>query len=277
MEKVICIGTNSQFGLTDKQQIQLFCKTGFDGAFANWSRQLNVGEFADELKSNSMIFQSIHAPFDKMADVWAEDVDKAKVAIDELKACLEDCIKYEVPIMVAHAFIGFDDHSPTQIGIDRIGELVALAENSGVKIAFENTEGIEYLDAITKAFIGSEAVGFCWDSGHEMCYNHSNDMLAKYGDRLLCTHLNDNLGISDKNGKIFWTDDLHLLPFDGIAGWDNIVHRLEKVKFEGPLTFELNTLSRPNRHENDKYSNMPIETYISEVYLRACKIYEKFA
>lgn len=44
-------------------------------------------------------------------------------------------------------------------------------------------------------------------------------MLDKYGDRLIATHLNDNLGVSDFDGKVTWTDDLHLLPFDGIIDW----------------------------------------------------------
>ena len=47
-------------------------------------------------------------------------------------------------------------------------------------------------------------------------------MLALYGEKLICTHLNDNLGIKDFEGKTTWHDDLHLLPFDGIADWNKI-------------------------------------------------------
>lgn len=68
-------------------------------------------------------------------------------------------------------------------------------------------------------FRGNPAVGFCWDSGHELCYNHGRDMLAQYGDRLLGTRLNDNLGVRDDGGQITFLDDLHLLPFEGIADW----------------------------------------------------------
>ena len=31
-------------------------------------------------------------------------------------------------------------------------------------------------------------------------------------------------------GKTFWTDDLHLLPYDGIADWDYNVKRLKRSK-----------------------------------------------
>lgn len=96
-------------------------------------------------------------------------------------------------------------------------------------------------------------VGFCWDSGHEMCYNHSQDLLAKYGDRLVMTHLNDNLGISRFDGKTFWTDDLHLLPYDRIADWDDNIERLKKSRHMEILNFELNIKSKSNRYENDIY------------------------
>ena len=97
-------------------------------------------------------------------------------------------------------------------------------------------------------------------------------MLALYGDRLIATHLNDNLGISDFDGKIFWTDDLHLLPFDGIIDWKDAVIRLNKCGYNGILTLELSKTSKPGRHENDKYANMNISEYIAECYNRACRI-----
>ena len=122
------------------------------------------------------------------------------------------------------------------------------------------------------AFNGEETVGFCWDSGHEQCYNAYKDMLALYGDRLLGTHLNDNLGISRSDGKIFWTDDLHLLPFDGIIDWTDAVNRLNRVGYNGVLTFELAIHSKPDRHENDKYKDMGFIKYLAEVYARACRI-----
>ena len=146
------------------------------------------------------------------------------------------------------------------------------AENLGVKVAFENTEGEEYLAAVMERFKNSPAVGFCWDTGHEMCYNHSKDMLSLYGDKLIATHINDNLGICDPCGSITWFDDLHLLPFDGIADWQGIAGRLNKCGYNGILTFELNRCSKPNRHENDFYSDMSIEKYLTHAFMRACRV-----
>jgi len=105
-----------------------------------------------------------------------------------------------------------------------------------------------------------------------MCYNHSKDLTALYGDRLFGTHLNDNLGISRFDGKTFWTDDLHLLPFDGIADWQNIVDRLNAHGFDGPLTFELGIDSKPNRFDNALYGKMSFEEYVAQAYQRACRV-----
>ncbi len=274
-KKKLVLGTSSQFNLSLREQVKLFNATGFEGAFINWSSDYQIEEFANAIKECKMDFQSIHAPYTGMASIWEDNYEKAHATMKELFFCLEDCKRYNAPIMVIHSIIGFDKHTPNQIGIDRLGELVKSAEGSGVKIAFENTEGIEYHHAVMNAFKGNDTVGFCWDSGHEMCYNFYEDLLALYGDRLLCTHLNDNLGIKDLNGNITWKDDLHLLPFDGIADWNYNMSRLKKIGFEGPLTFELCKNSKPDRHENDKYSKLSIEEYVAEAYACACKLGKK--
>ncbi len=268
----LCLALNTQFGIPQEEQILLFKKSGFEG-FA-----LDVCNISDAEKlckignEESMIIQSLHAPFNKSDDMW-EMGEKGDYALNELIDYIELCAKLEIPIMVAHTFIGFDNENiPTQIGIDRYGALAKRAGELGVKLALENTEGEEYLDALLSALKGEKQVGFCWDTGHELCYNRSRDLMADYSDRLIATHLNDNLGVSDFGGKIFYTDDLHLLPFDGIADWNGIAQRLAKSSFDGPLTFELNTKSKPNRHENDKYAAMPIEAYIAEAYVRACRV-----
>lgn len=270
--QTLCLSVNPQFGISGEEQIRMFHAAGFDGYFLPWDEGVDLSSCVALGNELGMILQSIHAPFTKAADMWGDDEQKGRIALDELLACLADCVRFGAPIMVVHAFIGFEDHNPTTIGIERFGKLVKAAEDAGVKLAFENTEGEEYLAALLDAFKDSPNVGFCWDTGHEMCYNHSQDLLALYGDRLIATHINDNLGIRDPQGRITFIDDLHLLPFDGIADWDDIAARLDRCGYKGIMTFELNTLSKPGRHENDKYAQMPVQQYIAECYVRACRV-----
>lgn len=275
----LCLAISEKYPVGLAEQIRLYKKTGFEGFFVMWNKGGDevIADCARVGREENMIFQSIHAPWGYCRAMWDEnETEKAQMGVDELKHCLDLCKKHSVPVLVSHVFCGFDeDYVPTEFGLENFGKVIEYAEKLGVKLAFENTEGVEYLKAVLKRYEANEYVGFCWDSGHEMCYNYGEDLLAAFGHKLFSTHINDNLGIKDYNGRIFWTDDLHLLPFDGIADWDCNAKRIVKSGFDGILTFELNNTSKPDRHENDKYEKMPFEEYISEAYSRACRFAEK--
>ena len=266
----LCLALNDHFPLEREEQIRTLRQIGFEGFFSNWRSSADVTKLRKVADEEGMIYQSIHAPFQKMDRLW-EKTEETEPAIQTQLECLRACADNGIPLMVAHAFIGFLKHQPTQEGLENFERMVREAEKLGVRIAFENTEGEEYLAALMEHFRGNSTVGFCWDSGHEMCYNHSKDMLALYGDRLLGTHLDDNLGIRDYQGRITFLDDLHLLPFDGIADWQKIADRLNQHGFDGILTFELLNFSKPNRHENEAYQQMDIHEYLTLAYMRACR------
>lgn len=270
----LCMGLMQTIGtdrLEPEREIQLLRETGFEGFFSDWNGLEGLKRCRAAGIAEGMEYQSVHAPFGNVRDLWYGSPDAARSVLGELIQCLEDCAEVQVPIMVAHTFIGFEDHEPNQGGLDCFEKIIRRAVSLGIKIAFENTEGMEYLDAVMQmAQSYGDSVGFCWDTGHELCYNWSQDMPGRYGGRLIATHINDNLGIRDSQGKITWIDDLHLLPFDGIADWQGIAARL--AGFTGPLTFELTTMSKPGRHENDKYAKMTAPEYLAEAYSRACRV-----
>lgn len=269
----LCLGLSPSFDISMPEQMKLIKQAGFEAFFFDWDEVIDVEDMKRNIDETGLELQSIHAPYYKSAIMW-ESEDNAREAVDELMRCLDGCVYCGAPIMVMHTFIGFDDneHSPNENGFINFGKVVDKAEELGIKIAFENTEGEEYLDALMTHFADRDCVGFCLDTGHEMCYNYTKDLLAKYGDRLIATHINDNLGISRQDGKTFWTDDLHLLPFDGCADWEFFAKRLNRHGYNGILTLELTRNSKPNRHENDKYKKMSIEEYLAEAYSRACRV-----
>lgn len=223
-----------------------------------------------------MLWQSVHAPFDKIHRMWSENEEKAEGVLATLCRCLEDCARAGVGIMVCHTYLGFGEEKPPfEKGFSRFDRLVERARELGVRIAFENTEGIEFFLALMKRYEKEECVGFCWDSGHELCYNHSRDLLSEWGHKLIATHLNDNLGIRDFSGTITWIDDLHLLPFDGITDWDRVAKRLKESADPGVLTFELNKRSKPDRLDNEIYRFYTDEEYVTLAYQRACRVAAK--
>lgn len=270
-KRKLCLGVNVEFGGTETELIESIGQAGFDGFFTEWSPDAPIGAWRKLADRLGLFYQSIHAPFLRAADMWKEG-DGAEAAVAELLACLRTCSEQEVPIMVAHAFIGFEDHTPNERGVANFERIAREAERLGVTLALENTEGEEYLAALMPLADAYGCVGFCWDSGHEMCYNRSRDLLALYGKHLVCTHLNDNLGVRDFGGRITWLDDLHLLPFDGVADWKAIAERLNGCGYDGVLTFELNRKSKPDRHENDCYGRLLLAEYLAEAYKRACRV-----
>lgn len=264
------LGTSAQFGIGVEEQLTLFKQIGFESFFTGWSERIKgYREVAERL---GLEYRSVHAPFTNAANIW-RDGEVGDRSVEELLRCVEDCAEAEVPVLVVHTYIGFaPSEGPTQSGIENFRRIVEAAALKNVKIAFENTEGEEYLDALMRAFGSYENVGFCWDTGHELCYNKGKDMMALYGERLLCTHLNDNLGIRNFNGEITWRDDLHLLPFDGITDWNDVARRLNRSDYQGTLTFELCKKSKDGRFDNDKYDRMKLEEYLTEAYARACRV-----
>lgn len=255
--------------------IRLLRETGFDAVSPEWEPDIDLNAIVETAKQCGLTVQSLHAPYGKMQEMWSRD---AAVAKAEIFSALDACFTFHIPVLVMHAWIGFDyQFNPESLYYENFDEIVSYAKKRNVQIAFENTEGEEFLFALMERYAEEPAVGFCWDSGHEMCYNHSQDLLAKLGDRLIMTHINDNLGISRFDGKTFWTDDLHLLPYDGIGDWDDNIARLKKAQHLDILNFELNINSKPNRHENDCYKEMPYEQYFAEAFKRACRIASRYA
>ena len=270
--KKLGFSIGESFGMSISEAVQMIKAIGFDAVSPAWDADGSHLEYIRAARDCGLELQSLHAPFGKAKDMWGTDEEKGSAAVQELLSCLRDCADYQIPVMVTHTFIGFHDHTPTQEGLERYGQVVKEARKCGVKIALENTEGEEYMHALMEHFADDETVGFCWDSGHELCYNHSQDLLAVYGDRLLITHLNDNLGIRDYEGEITWLDDLHLLPFDGVTDWECAAERLNKARCPEILNFELGRHSKPGRHENDLYEKMTAEEYLAECYKRACRV-----
>lgn len=278
---LLCLGTGLGFGseIAPVDQLDAIKNAGFDACF--YDRQKNADsslsfEFAEKAAKLGLTFQSIHAPFYGMDDIWHdEEGELAAIMEKELFNSIDDCAEIGVPIVIMHAIIGMDNFTPTELGVQRLEKVIDRAVKKGVKIAFENTEGEMYLEKIFEHYGKVENVGFCIDTGHEMCYNFSRDLIGKYGEYLIATHLNDNMGITNPP-EITFLDDAHLLPFDGIADWNGIAKRLNKCGYDGILTFELNAKGREGDYPNRIYDNLSFEQYVNKAYERAVKFRDIF-
>lgn len=238
--------------LSVDEHVALLKKIGWDGFFTGWNPE-KTPEFAAAAEKYGMAYTSIHAPFTQVRYMWDEGELGVQVT-SEMIECVRDCATHKIPVMVIHPFIGFEDHNPTEVGLANFGRVIDEADALGVRLGFENVEGEEYLAAIFERYAGRSSLGFCFDTGHELCYNRGKDMLALYGSTLCHTHFNDNVGVTGKD--IFWTDDLHLVMGDGIADWSDIMRRIRACDYDGILSCELTFGNKPGKNTHDGYAAM---------------------
>lgn len=258
MRKLV-INADLGFDFTTSEMIDKAAEAGWDGVFTGWNEECGNKQIAAKIKDAGLLYQSVHAPFGHADSLWEED-EQAECEFDRQIRCLRNSAECGVPIVVMHAIIGMKKNSPSDIGIERFARLLDEAAALGIKIALENTEGECYLEKIFTELHDHHALGFCIDTGHEMCYNYSRDIIGKYGDRLIATHLNDNMKMSGE--ELTWLDDSHLMPFDGLADWDKIAARLNLAGYAGPLTFELTCKNKPGRHTHDIYSSLDADGFL---------------
>ena len=244
-------------GLSVDGHVAMLKRIGWDGFFTGWERNL-LSEYEAAAEKYGMIWQSVHAPFHQVRYLWNEG-ELGEQVTAELIECVRDCAAHNVPVMVIHPFIGFEEHDPTEVGLANFGRIIEAADSLGVRLGFENVEGEEYLAAIFEKYAGHPSLGFCLDTGHELCYNRGKDMLAQYGHALCHTHFNDNIGVTGED--IFWTDDLHLVMGDGIADFADVMARIRKTGYVGPLMCELSFANKPGKNTHDGYAAMGHEKF----------------
>ncbi|MBQ9099342.1 MAG: sugar phosphate isomerase/epimerase [Clostridia bacterium] len=270
------LGINIQGGrseLTIPQHIELVKQIGWDAFFTSWDHN-NVEKWAETGAKNGLIYTSLHAPFSHEYRIWNGGEDGEK-EIATMIACIEDCARFDIPVVVLHTMNGFSPKTPaapTQVGLDGYARIIEAGNRHGVKLAFENTEREEFLAAVMQKFWNEPCVGFCYDTGHEQCYRNS-DMMALYGEKLCHTHFDDNLGVT--GDIITWYDDSHLPMGDGIVDWKTVMERIEASPFEGVLSCELTTKNKPERNTHGAYVNMPIDTFYALTLERARRVRDR--
>lgn len=253
------------------QVLALLADTGFCAVSPGWKRDGDFWKTVRQARELGLTVQSLHGPLRGMQAMWG---DAPGQLLEDLMDSATDCARLEIPLLVVHPWNSIDyTFREDALNFAHFDKLVAHTENLGIQIAFENLEGPEFLTALMERYA---SVGFCWDSGHELCYAPGWDFLDRFGDRLVMTHLNDNMGVTDPSGCLQGTDDLHLLPYDGVINWDDARRRLQAARKQDILNFELKIRPKGDRCVLDLYSKLSLEEYFRESYRRACQVTEGY-
>lgn len=211
-----------------KDQVKYFKKYGIFRTFIG-SEHADFEMAMQLFKENGIICETLHAPFDKINDIWGEDEVAARKMINRLKDSIDKCEKNSIPVSVVHLSSGRPMPEINETGVSRFEEVFEYANKKGVIIALENQRYKENIEFFMKKY---KTPGFCWDVGHEYCFSKGIRFMELFGDRLCALHIHDNRCGTD-------TDD-HLLPFDGNIDFEEVAKAIAKSGYKGTVMLELN-------------------------------------
>ena len=208
---------------TPEERLRIIKSAGFDFVCLNMDKLLEgeaVGLTPAMCERVDMPIDNVHLTGKGTHSVWAEGERGDKVTARYCKE-IALCREYGIKVGITHVTWGTSEPPPVgEIGLRRFQRIVDCAEKNGVILALENSVSEEHL-AYVFDHIDSPSLGFCFDTGHRHAFAPSADFIARYGDRLVATHLQDN------DGK----KDLHLLPLDGSINWDKVARELASAPF----------------------------------------------
>ncbi len=152
---------------------------------------------------------------------------------------LDTCARMHVRYVVVH----MGRHPVREKGLailrDILEGVAPVCADHGIEICLENHYAYEYRnlnelggtpDEVLSVLEGlpPETFGFCLDYGHSHMTKNTSEFLQRVGDRLLYTHLADNLGEHDD----------HLSYGQGTVPWNEVLQETAELGFKGPYVVE---------------------------------------
>ena len=242
------------YNLSPQERMDCIKNAGFSGVMLLWTNYFDKDykDFPKYARSADLYVENAHAPYMNANYLW-EDSSKGRDYTQEIIMCIEDCANYGIPTLVMHpenkvGNKGVELPNDFTIGIDRLKEIVDVAERLNVNIAIENMSRYEFLDCIFDS-IQSKRLGFCFDSGHWNLFMPEVDLLNLYGDKIMALHLHDNDGAND------W----HSLPYTSKIRWDIIAAKLKLLNYGGASALEVGNAQFEHIKEPDEFLHFAIE------------------
>ncbi len=165
--------------------------------------------------------ENIHLTGTKTTCIWDETDEGEKIA-DRYCREIEYCSSLGVKTGIAHVTWGHRAVPPiNETALHRYERIADCAARCGFVLSLENSVYPEYLYAVMGRLWGHPGIGFCFDSGHRNAFAPKEDFLGRFGHILTALHLQDNNG----------ADDLHVMPMDGCAPWEEIARSLARTSF----------------------------------------------
>lgn len=208
---------NECSSLSYKERLNIYKDCGFSsvGLYLDDNYMKNNESYLDiinEARRIGLKVNQVHLDY-KISNLICDDNSNEYFSYVENK--LKECIKLNIPYMVLHASKGNDSPSITEIGIEKLKDLINKYKDSNVYLCFENVRDNKNLDAIMN--LNMNNIGMCYDMGHAYCYGDEYELIEKYNDLIKCSHLHNN-----------YKSDTHNSLFDGEIDCKKVISKLNK-------------------------------------------------
>lgn len=216
-----------------RERLKMIREAGFDGVSIWWEDEQAYGkEKKEELPSfvrrEGLYLENIHLPYDSCNDLWSVDREIRERALEEYRGWFFGAASVEAPMVVMHMSEGPSLPGPLSVGLDSLGELLDVAKRLGIFVAVENTQCVEYLEALFIE-LGADHLGLCYDSSHDQLGGERGEVLKSLSHFTITTHLSDNDGLKDR----------HWLPREGLVDWEETMSILKEKGYKGYLSMEV--------------------------------------
>ena len=207
----------------------------------DWQREADL--VAEAAAGIGIELPQCHLPFKSAKVKWKAPDDRAYYTQMFYRA-IDVAARIGIPWGVIHPECyrntALTNEEKLRLNHEEYDKLIEYALSRGLNIAYENmrfrTAGNNYC-AVAEELCelidsyGDKRIGACWDTGHaNTCYSDQYDPLMLVGERLHCTHIDDNTGSEE---------DLHLAPFGGTIKWESVCRAMRDIQYKNPLMLEV--------------------------------------
>lgn len=205
-------------------------------------------EIGNTAAKYGMTFAQSHPPYPKAAvrrkTPYDDGCEYNPFFLKMMKRALEIDARLGIPWAVMHPVsskntLDYEPDEDAAYNYEYYAPLMEIGASRGVGFAFENMADVdgrrrfgstpEELRSVLDLF-GDANVGICWDTGHgNRVYRDQLPYIRKIADRLVCLHIDDNVG----------EKDLHQIPFMGTVKWPELMKLLGETGYPGAFIYEL--------------------------------------
>lgn len=206
-------------------------------------------------RKNNLMIDSVHAPLGSNIDISHPDNEIREYSLHLFEQAIHACTEIGCSILIVHLCNKFseDEFGKRMIAVrNSLENLIPYARTKNIALAVENLVNPSTLELFERVLTEQnfDNVGVCFDTSHANIAGNLYSILEKYGDRIIAVHISDNKGLLDD----------HMLPFEGMIDWDNIMKHFAEKPYTGNFLLEV---------EMRESSFKDPEVFLKEAYTRA--------